>query len=62
MVTDLQGVGCYLTDPVIHSEDLRFNKSGDMGNEGMLGFFSRHKCNNLCMLLNLNKINYEFID
>ena len=53
MVTDLQGVDNLLTDPVVHSFDRHFKNQGDLGQQGMLGFFRYHECNKYCRFLGL---------
>jgi cold shock CspA family protein len=52
MVVDIQGVGDWYTDPQIHSRDRRFG-SADLGPRGFLDFLRTHKCNHICLGLNL---------
>ena len=62
MVVDLQGIiskgpngeqAIELTDPAIHCTDLtRFGRT-NLGESGMKGFFSRHKCNGICKQMGL---------
>lgn len=51
LLCDLQGgrfnKGIALTDPVIMSSSRRFGPT-DLGREGMLAFFSNHRCNQYC--------------
>jgi len=53
MITDLQGVGSFLTDPQIHCLDRGRFGGGDLGYVGMLRFFATHKCNKYCNELSL---------
>jgi hypothetical protein len=55
LVCDLQGVGEFLTDPVIHTADNdRFKLSRtNLGCEGMKLFFMLHECNDECRRLGL---------
>jgi len=53
MMTDLQGVSSYLTDPQIHCQDRGRFGSGDLGYIGMIKFFVNHDCNRYCRELNL---------
>ncbi|RYP90315.1 hypothetical protein DL770_003538 [Monosporascus sp. CRB-9-2] len=55
LVCDLQGVGKFLTDPVIHTaDDNRFKLSRtNLGLEGMKLFFASHECNDECRRLGL---------
>mmetsp|Transcript_70230 Transcript_70230/g.139081 ORF Transcript_70230/g.139081 Transcript_70230/m.139081 type:complete len:673 (+) Transcript_70230:56-2074(+) len=57
MVVDLQGVvdkGQYLlTDPQVHSRDRLSYGRGDLGFEGIKGFFETHKCGRTCRALDL---------
>jgi hypothetical protein len=53
LLCDLQG-GIYqdcvvISDPVIHSMNRKFGVT-DLGREGILTFFARHKCNNYCSI------------
>jgi hypothetical protein len=57
MVVDLQGIisggTIELTDPAIHSTDLlRFGRT-NLGEKGMSGFFSRHRCTEVCKNMGL---------
>jgi hypothetical protein len=60
MVVDLQGIisggtmKIMLTDPVIHCTDvlLRYGRT-NLGEKGMAGFFSRHQCTAVCMMMGL---------
>lgn len=51
LLCDLQGgkfnKGIALTDPVVMSNSRRFGPT-DLGREGMLAFFSQHRCNQFC--------------
>ena len=51
LVCDIQGVGCYFTDPQIHSVDGDAFGSGNCGQDGIVAFFESHKCNSLCRRL-----------
>ena len=51
LVCDIQGVGCYFTDPQIHSVDGDAFGSGNCGQAGIVAFFESHKCNSLCRRL-----------
>ncbi|KAK4163941.1 hypothetical protein QBC43DRAFT_212132 [Cladorrhinum sp. PSN259] len=55
LVCDLQGVGEFLTDPVVHTADEnRFKLSRtNLGLEGMKLFFMSHQCNDECRRLGL---------
>lgn len=56
LLTDFQGVNrCLLTDPCVHSKTREFQESGDFGLEGMIYFFRKHKCNELCQKLGLQR-------
>ena len=48
LVCDIQGVGCYYTDPQIHSVDGEAFGSGNCGLDGVRAFFESHRCNSLC--------------
>lgn len=53
MVTDIQGVDCFITDPIIHSKYYEFSGLGDLGLKGMYMFFMKHRCNEICKALKL---------
>lgn len=55
LVSDLQGVGCILTDPAIHTRDTdRFPLTPtNLGQDGFKFFFATHKCNAVCRKLGL---------
>lgn len=59
MITDIQGIvksdEYILTDPAIHCTDI--NRFGDtnFGKKGMEIFFQKHKCNQICKTLKLDK-------
>jgi hypothetical protein len=55
LVSDLQGVGHVLTDPVIHTLDPERFKLTDtnLGKEGFKFFFATHVCNSICLKLGL---------
>ena len=55
LVCDLQGVGCVLTDPAIHTLDPERFKLTDsnLGEDGFRFFFSTHTCNAICAKLGL---------
>jgi hypothetical protein len=59
MITDLQGSGCLLSDPAIHSENTElFNEKTNLKTEGFDRFYISSdyhpKCNQLCAHLGLN--------
>ncbi|KAJ1408915.1 kinase-like domain-containing protein [Ochromonadaceae sp. CCMP2298] len=56
IVVDLQGVNFILTDPQIHSRDLKKYGAGNLGAEGMASFFSSHVCNDACRHLALDPV------
>ena len=63
MIADLQGAynekdGYLLTDPVIMSVDQSYGPT-DTGLEGMLVFFVKHRCNDICKTLNLPRPTME---
>jgi len=67
LISDLQGVKGYLTDPQIHCLDLDKYGDGNLGYRGIIQFFYTHKCNKFCSYLNLlhpkdNKIINEDFD
>lgn len=55
LVCDLQGSGCVLTDPVVHTRDAkRFKLSSTNFNKaGFKYFFATHDCNAICRKLGL---------
>jgi hypothetical protein len=55
LVSDLQGVGYVLTDPVIHTRDPKHFALTDtnLGVEGFKYFFATHVCNDICRKLGL---------
>ena len=54
LVCDFQGVNSFLlTDPSIHTRRQTYMRSGDFGLEGMINFFSKHQCNDICRGLGL---------
>ncbi|RUP44965.1 kinase-like domain-containing protein [Jimgerdemannia flammicorona] len=56
IVVDLQGVAYIMTDPVIHSVNPPHSfGSTDFGREGVDSFFSTHRCNYVCDMLNLTR-------
>lgn len=57
LICDIQGVGDKYTDPQIHSRDGRGFGKGNLGYEGMLKFFTTHRCNSICRFLNLPQHN-----
>mmetsp|Transcript_36036 Transcript_36036/g.84689 ORF Transcript_36036/g.84689 Transcript_36036/m.84689 type:complete len:408 (-) Transcript_36036:235-1458(-) len=56
LVCDIQGVGDCYTDPQIHSVDGEGFGTGNMGLNGIQKFFSTHKCNAICKMLQLHGI------
>lgn len=56
LVCDLQGVNDLLTDPQIHTEDGKGLGMGNMGQEGIDKFVSKHKCNDICAALHLKSL------
>ncbi len=52
-LSTLLGVNCIFTDPQIHSLDGARFGLGNLGENGMLSFFSTHRCNPICEKLNL---------
>jgi hypothetical protein len=60
MITDLQGSGCLLSDPAIHSEDKNLFKEGtNLKMKGITTFFAsadnHPMCNQICTSLGLEK-------
>eukprot|EP01012_Entosiphon_sulcatum_P039272 TRINITY_DN5164_c0_g1_i2.p1 TRINITY_DN5164_c0_g1~~TRINITY_DN5164_c0_g1_i2.p1 ORF type:complete len:441 (-),score=43.45 TRINITY_DN5164_c0_g1_i2:10-1332(-) len=53
LICDIQGVDDKYTDPQIHSRDGKGFGKGNMGVEGMLKFFETHRCNSVCLYLDL---------
>lgn len=53
MVVDIQGSGSVYTDPQIHSVEKKYGRA-DRGTIGIAKFFSTHKCNNFCRMLELH--------
>ncbi|KAL1902741.1 hypothetical protein Sste5346_001184 [Sporothrix stenoceras] len=63
LVADLQGIDNVLTDPAIHTRDPhRFVLTDtNLGVDGFKLFFSTHKCNHVCMKLDLKSQAEMFI-
>jgi len=64
LLTDVQGweTGRYhyiLTDPALHTNDKkgveRIPGGSDLGWKGIKNFFGKHRCNEICRLLDLHK-------
>jgi len=59
IVVDIQGVKetnkFVLTDPSVHSTDLKLFGESNLGQEGIDEFFKSHSCNQICRLLKLTK-------
>jgi len=53
LICDIQGVGDIYTDPQIHSRDGKGFGQGNLGQEGMEHFLSKHRCNRICKFLRL---------
>jgi myosin-heavy-chain kinase len=53
LVCDLQGVLDFFTDPQIHTEDGKGLGMGNMGQEGIDKWTSKHQCNTVCRAINL---------
>ena len=65
MVVDLQGIDIgdnqtyLLTDPCIHSTDLKRFGGTNLGTAGMKRFFQTHVCNAICLALKLTPNKYQ---
>jgi hypothetical protein len=58
LVCDIQGVDDIYTDPQIHSlNGLQKWGKGDMGAQGVMKFFSTHRCSSICEYLKLPSYN-----
>jgi len=57
LVCDLQGVNDLFTDPQIHTEDGKGLGMGNMGEEGITKWKSKHVCNEVCRALQLRDPN-----
>lgn len=53
LVCDLQGVNDFFTDPQIHTEDGKGLGMGNMGQEGIDKWTSKHSCNAVCRAIGL---------
>ena len=54
LVCDFQAVNNFLlTDPSIHTKRQTYLSTGDLGVEGIMNFFSKHECNDICNALGL---------
>lgn len=53
LVCDLQGVHDFFTDPQIHTEDGKGLGMGNMGQEGIDKWTSKHQCNAVCRAISL---------
>lgn len=53
LVCDLQGVHDFFTDPQIHTEDGKGLGMGNMGQEGIDKWTSKHQCNTVCRAISL---------
>lgn len=57
LVCDLQGVNDFFTDPQIHTEDGKGLGMGNMGQEGIDKWGSKHQCNEVCRAIGLRDLN-----
>jgi len=53
IVVDIQGVNEYYTDPQLHNVTGEGYGEGNLGQEGIDAFFSKHVCNSVCEYLGL---------
>eukprot|EP01112_Ceratiomyxa_fruticulosa_P013486 TRINITY_DN3795_c0_g1_i1.p1 TRINITY_DN3795_c0_g1~~TRINITY_DN3795_c0_g1_i1.p1 ORF type:complete len:698 (-),score=96.65 TRINITY_DN3795_c0_g1_i1:51-2144(-) len=56
IVVDVQGVNDFYTDPQIHTKSGKGFGEGNLGNEGIQKFLTKHQCNPLCNYLKLERI------
>ena len=61
LICDLQGVVQRLTDPIILSANPT-KLQGDLSGCGILKFFEKHKCNDICQALKLEKLDEKISD
>lgn len=57
IVTDIQGVNDFYTDPQIHTKSGKGFGEGNLGQTGIHQFIKTHTCNPLCKYLNLEPLN-----
>ncbi|KAG5490609.1 hypothetical protein JKF63_00730 [Porcisia hertigi] len=60
LVSDLQGVHDFLTDPQIHTEDGKGFGMGNMGREGIGRWREAHVCNEVCTALKLKPLSKDW--
>lgn len=57
IIVDIQGVNEYYTDPQIHNVTGEGYGEGNLGQDGIDAFFSKHVCNSVCEYLGLPAYN-----
>ncbi|EFA85552.1 putative protein serine/threonine kinase [Heterostelium album PN500] len=62
LVVDIQGVDDHYTDPQIHTKDGVGYGAGNLGEKGMERFIKTHKCNPICIQLDLPPIGVDLTD
>ncbi|EGG22654.1 putative protein serine/threonine kinase [Cavenderia fasciculata] len=62
IIVDIQGVDDHYTDPQIHTKDGEGFGAGNLGEKGMKKFIESHKCNPICIQLELPPIGIDLND
>ncbi|GAM21019.1 hypothetical protein SAMD00019534_041940 [Acytostelium subglobosum LB1] len=62
IVIDIQGVDDHYTDPQIHTKDGVGYGAGNLGEKGIEKFLKSHKCNPICIQLDLPPIGVDLAD